>query len=230
MNTQLLVPAAGSGTRLGCAGPKALVDLGGKPMLVRTLERFQTLGLTDAALVLAPPEYVAGFTSALKKTFPTVRVIPGGAERQDSVRAGLDAIDPSTEIVVIHDAARPFVPPAAVQASIEAAAAVGAATVAIPAVDTILKEDGDGFLDSTPERRYLWACQTPQTFRVEIIRDAHRRAIAKNIFVTDDATLARRFGARVKLVNGSPLNFKVTTPADLELARLLLREGIPCSV
>jgi 2-C-methyl-D-erythritol 4-phosphate cytidylyltransferase len=98
--------------------------------------------------------------------------------------------------------------------------------VAIPSVDTILVGDKDGFLVSTPERARLWACQTPQTFRVGVIREAHRQARAQGFTATDDASLVRRVGGRVKLVLGTPLNFKITTPFDLAMAQLVLEEGL----
>lgn len=228
MKTQLLLAAAGMGTRLGGNEPKALLDVGGRPLLVRTLERLAPLGLADCAVVTAPPARLSEFQKLLNETFPqrSIRVIAGGAERQHSVWMGLEALDAGTEIVVIHDAARPFVPIESVRTSIDAAAEFGAATVAIPVIDTILIDDGGAFLQDTPDRRTLWACQTPQTFRVDTIREAHRRAAAADYLGTDDASLVRRYGGRVKLVIGSPMNFKITTPADLALARLAWQEGL----
>jgi 2-C-methyl-D-erythritol 4-phosphate cytidylyltransferase len=228
VNVQLLVPAAGAGARLGSALPKALVDLAGEPLLVRTLRRFESVGLLANAVVVAPAAERARFEAALDKAFPGVpiRLVPGGAERQESVGLGLEALSPGTDVVVIHDAARPFISADSVRASIEAAAEHGAATVAIPAVDTILRADGEGFLESTPDRARLWACQTPQTFRVEVIRAAHAHARKERLHVTDDATLVRLAGGHVKLVMGAPLNFKVTTPADLAVAELIIREKL----
>jgi 2-C-methyl-D-erythritol 4-phosphate cytidylyltransferase len=223
VKTQLLIPAAGLGVRLGAEGPKALVPLAGKPMLAHTLERFRPLGLIPAAIVLIAPEHRALFETALDAAFPgmALRLVPGGAERQESVANGLAALDADTEIVVIHDAARPFVATASIQASIEAAAEFGAATVAIPSVDTILEGDADAFLTATPDRTRLWACQTPQTFRTEVIREAHRRARADGFLGTDDASLVRRIGGPVKLVHGTRLNMKLTTPDDRRLAELI---------
>jgi 2-C-methyl-D-erythritol 4-phosphate cytidylyltransferase len=153
-------------------------------------------------------------------------IAQGGAERQDSVRLGLALLDADTRIVVIHDAARPFVSLESVQASIQAAEACGAATVAIPSVDTVLHADANDYLIDTPDRRFLWMCQTPQTFQVDVIRQAHEQAARDGYEGTDDATLVRRTGARVKLVIGSPTNIKITIPADLEWAAYLIRQGI----
>ncbi len=228
MKTQLLIPAAGMGTRLGAGGPKALVDLAGRPMLVRTLEQLAPLGLTAQAVILAPAGHVADFEAVLASHFaadaPTV--IEGGAERQESVARGLDRLDPDTDIVAIHDAARPFVHPDTVQAAIDAAARYGAATVAIPSADTILVADPEDFLIETPDRSRLWACQTPQVFQVAVLREAHAQARESGYLGTDDATLACRTGHRVKLVPGTALNFKITTPADLALACCVVEKGL----
>ena len=103
---------------------------------------------------------------------------------------------------------------------------MGAATVTVPVIDTILQADENAFLVETPDRRYLWACQTPQTFRVDVIRRAHASAAAEGFLSTDDASLVRRMGEPVKLVMGSTLNIKITTPVDLSIATCLIREGL----
>lgn len=228
MKTRLLVAAGGMGTRLGLAGPKALVEIAGKPMLVRTLERFAGLGFLDDAVIVIPGGHEAAFEQALTSAFPSLRftLAAGGAERQISVSNGLDRLPTNTEIIVIHDAARPFVTETSIRASIESAEADGAATVAIPSIDTILCGDSDAYLIDTPDRQALWACQTPQTFQVDVIRRAHDAARRDGYVGTDDASLVRRVGGRVKLVMGSPLNFKITTPTDLALAECVVREGL----
>jgi 2-C-methyl-D-erythritol 4-phosphate cytidylyltransferase len=223
-----MIPAAGMGTRLGCSGPKALVDVGGKALVVRTLERFSPIGLLEDAVIIVTPGHENGFKSALARAFPgsPFTIVTGGAERQTSVQKGLDALSPNTEIVVIHDAARPFISQSTVTESMQAAAKCGAATVAIPAVDTVLRGDSGNWLVDTPPRHELWLCQTPQTFRVEVIRRAHAQAAEDDHVGTDDASLVRRMGERVKLIKGSPLNFKVTTPLDLKMAQWVVREGL----
>lgn len=226
--TQVIIPAAGAGTRLGCDGPKALVPLAGRPMLARTLERFRDAGLLNHAIIVAAAEHLAALEACTAESFPGYRLqfVLGGAERQDSVGNGLAALDPDTEIVAIHDAARPFVPVQAILASVRAAEAVGGATVAIRCIDTILEGDDGAFLQSTPDRRRMWACQTPQTFQVSALREAYARAQADGFLGTDDATVVRRAGTAVQLIEGSAYNLKVTTPADLTIAELLIREGI----
>jgi 2-C-methyl-D-erythritol 4-phosphate cytidylyltransferase len=228
VNAQLLIPAAGMGTRLGWGGPKALVPLEGKPLLAHTLTRFEDAGLIESAVILVPPGSEKTFRDALIETFPniTFKIVSGGNERQDSVRLGLDALAKDTEVVLIHDAARPFVSIEAIRSSIDAAQDVGAATVAIPTIDTILhSEDGES-LGDTPPRETMWACQTPQTFRLEVIRHAHAQAKENGYAGTDDATLVRQAGHPVKLVMGTPTNIKITTPSDFAFAETILREEL----
>ena len=139
MKHQLIVPAAGSGKRLGFECPKALVDLSGKPLLVRTLERFIPLDLLDNAIIPVSPGHEADFQDALTMAFPAVefRFVAGGAERQQSVANALSALDADTDIVIVHDAARPFVADTAIQEVLQAAETFGAATLAIPSIDTL---------------------------------------------------------------------------------------------
>ena len=224
----LLIPAAGLGSRLGCEGPKALLQLGGRSLLALTLERFRELALIARAVIAVPPSHRAAFEAEIANAFPkeSIRVVPGGAERQESVARALEELDKETEIVVIHDAARPFVMPEPVEASIAAASECGAATVALPCADTVLRADEAGYLDETLDRTRLWICQTPQTFQVEAIRQAHAAARDWHMTATDDATLVRCLERPVKLVAGSPLNFKITTPSDLALARLIVEEAL----
>lgn len=230
MKVQAVIPAGGLGQRLGQAVPKALVSVAGVPLLVRTLRRFEVLGLARDAVIVVPATHRDAFRSVLDAAFPgsDIRLVDGGEARQDSVRLGIAALDDDTEICVIHDAARLFISPDEIQAAINAAAKMGAATVAVPSVDTILVEDGHGFLQETPDRRRLWACQTPQVFRTEIILHAHMEALERALEVTDDATLVKICGYPVKLVPGSPLNFKLTTPTDLLVAEALIEKGMEC--
>lgn len=231
MKIQAVIPAGGMGQRLGQPIPKALVSVAGVPLLVRTLQQFGVIGLARNAVIVVPPTHRAEFRAVLDEAFPgsDIRVVDGGEARQDSVRLGIAALDDDTEICAIHDAARLFISPEVIQSAINAAIEMGAATVAVPSIDTILIEDGQGMLQETPDRRRLWACQTPQVFRTEIIRSAHQEAVARSMEVTDDATLVKRCGHTVKLVSGSPLNFKLTTPTDLLVAEALIEKGFSCA-
>lgn len=217
---RLVIPAAGQGTRLGQTEPKALVLIAGVPLLIRTLTVFEAVQLARSAVVLYPPGSLCEFEAALDAAFPghSIRLAEGGAERQDSVRIGLSHLDASTNLVVLHDAARPFVSPTIVEAAIEAATEYGGATAAIPAVDTILERSDDGMLAGTPDRRRLWACQTPQVFQLARFLEAHERARAEGRAFTDDATLFTAYGGTVKIVRGAAENRKITTNEDLRFA------------
>lgn len=228
MTARVLLAAAGTGTRLGGDRPKALANIAGRPLLVHTLTRFHAMGLAQGAVVLVTPGLADEFQAVLDSASLDVdlHLVEGGAERQISIQNGLAALPGDTDIVVIHDAARPFVSEEAVRASIEAAEQCGAATVALPSVDTILHGDADAFLVDTPPRETMWLCQTPQVFRTKVIRDAHERAKADGTQVTDDATLVKRYGNPVKLIPGDRLNFKITTPADIAFAEAVIKQGL----
>ena len=156
------------------------------------------------------------------RTTPAV-VVEGGARRQDSVRCGLAALDAACDIVVIHDAARPLVNVETIAGSIRTAAETGAALVATPARDTLKRVGPDATVSATLSRQDVWLAQTPQTFQVDLIREAHRRAQEQGVTATDDAGLVERLGRPVRVVPGDALNFKITTQDDLILAEALLR-------
>jgi len=224
MPTRLILTAAGKGERLGLSIPKALVPITENlPLAVYTLRRFLGIPLGSPVVITIPPNARERFAAAFAGfDWPwEIRFVPGGDTRQESVHLALEALPGDTDIACVHVAARPFIEPAVIEACIDAARAYGAATTAIPAVDTILEADPDRCLAATPDRARLWQCQTPQCFRFHLFRDAHRQARREHRLVTDDATLARLAGHPVRLVPGTPENFKVTTPADLRLARLL---------
>lgn len=227
MKHTLLLAAAGPGTRLGLHKPKALIDIGGVSLLVRTLRRFEAAGLVDGAVIAVAPESRAAFEAVLTEFYgqSNFRVVEGGAERQISVAKALAKVDESTDLVVIHDAARPFVDESDIQATIAAAEATGAATLATPCVDTILESDDGRMLIDTPARERLWLCETPQVFALDIIREAHARAAERGLRYTDDATLVRESGHPVKIVAGRPGNVKITTKADLAFAEYVVQKG-----
>jgi 2-C-methyl-D-erythritol 4-phosphate cytidylyltransferase len=225
LSTGLVIVAAGMGTRLGANRPKALIEVGGQPLLALTLSRLMAMHLFDSpAVVTFPAGHEAEFRRTLDAAGLVASLVPGGAERQDSVRLALEALSPRPEIVAIHDCARPFVPRRSVAEAVGAAREHGGATVAIPATDTILEADGEGFLHGTPDRARMWACQTPQVFQYETILAAHRRAAEEQLQCTDDASLARHYGCTVMLVHGSGFNIKITRPEDLPLAQRIMEE------
>ena len=152
------------------------------------------------------------------------RVVAGGSERQESVSKGLQAINsPNAEIVVVHNAVRPFVSVSQIIEVIERAKAVGAALLALPVTDTV-KEVTDGIVARTLDRRQIYLAQTPQAFRIDLLREAHRRANKENLLATDDAALVEGLGVPVAIVEGSPQNIKITRPSDLALGEMILKE------
>lgn len=228
MNVHVLVPAAGSGRRVGASLKKQYLDLGGRPVLIQTLLRLAAVPQVTAIHVIVPVNEVAYCRDELIDPYrldKLVRVVAGGKERQDSVRNGLDACGALTgDVVLVHDAVRPFFPVAQIGPLVQRAAVEGAAILAIPVQDTI-KEVFDGRVRATLDRQLLWQVQTPQAFRYERLREAHRRAVAADFTGTDDASLVEWCGWPVAVLAGHVHNFKLTTPADLTLARGLVAAG-----
>ncbi|WP_459548969.1 2-C-methyl-D-erythritol 4-phosphate cytidylyltransferase [Nocardia sp. X0981] len=208
-----LVPAAGRGVRLGATEPKAFVPIGGTPMLGLAVGGLIASGVVDEVIVMVPTELVEN-TAALLPPAAPVRVVPGGAERTDSVRAGLAAAGDCAYFLV-HDAARALTPPALIARVVaELRAGHPAVVPALPVVDTIKAVDAAGTVTGTPDRAALRAVQTPQGFSAEVLR----RAYTRPELATDDAGLVERLGIAVRTVAGDPLAFKITTPLDLRLA------------
>ena len=226
MHVNVVIVAAGKGTRLQSELPKPFLSVAGRPILVHTLRRFAPIEAVRRIIVVVAAGREALCREALHAHGPwpqPIAIVHGGAERQDSVRNGLAALETQCEIVVIHDAARPFIGVEAIQRSIDAAAEAGGAVVAAPVRDTIKRADAQRTVRETVSRHDLWLAQTPQTFRVGVIRAAHRWAQQQGITGTDDATLVEQMGRPVRLVPGDTLNFKITTPDDLALARAVLQ-------
>jgi 2-C-methyl-D-erythritol 4-phosphate cytidylyltransferase len=205
---------------------KQMLELGGAPLLIHTLKRFEHCDAVDQIILVLQPDLtgeVLGLISrfGLKKIS---RVVAGGAERQDSVYRGLQVLDENeTGVVAIHDAVRPFVRPQEIKLVIERAAAVGAAIMALPATDTI-KQVKSARIQRTLDRRRIYHAQTPQAFRFSIIREAYEKAYQDGFIGTDDSQLVERLGGRVSVVEGSPMNIKITRPLDLCLAEGILRQ------
>jgi 2-C-methyl-D-erythritol 4-phosphate cytidylyltransferase len=224
MRTVALVLAAGRGERLGHPLPKGFVPLAGRPLLLHALSVLEAVAEVERLVAVIPADAfdryrraIAG-AGALRKLAPPVA---GGRERQDSVRSGLAALPPGTELALVHDAARPLVRPEAVRRVVAAARATGAAILAAPVRDTI-KRVVDGRVAGTPPRAECWAAQTPQVFRVEILREALAKAEAEGVVATDDAQLVEALGVEVRVVAGDPDNLKITGREDLALAERLL--------
>lgn len=225
MVVNAVVVAAGKGERMGTAFPKPFLPVAGIPLVIRTLHSLSRSSLLRKIVLVIAAEYEPLCRQLLERHGPfpfPLTLAHGGLERQDSVHLGLAALDPDCDIVVIHDAARPFIAAEVIDASVAVAAEHGGALVAIPARDTIKRVNPDGLVVETVPRHDLWLAQTPQTFRVALIKDAHARAREQGVTVTDDAALLEWAGGTVKIVPGDGRNFKLTTPEDLQLAEAVL--------
>lgn len=214
-----LIPAAGQGTRLGLERPKAFVELAGTTLLERSIAAVRASGVVDEVVVMVPAELV----DAVQAEYPNVTVVAGGAERSDSVRAGLAAAG-DAEFVLVHDAARTLTPPRLfVDVVAELRAGADAVVPGLPVADTLKRVDAQGRVRDTPDRSELRAVQTPQGFTVDVLRRAHAGAAD----ATDDAGLVEALGTTVQVIPGDHLALKITTPFDLRLAQLLLSEEDP---
>ena len=224
-----IIPAAGSGTRLGGPIPKQFIEVAGAPILAHTIRRFDQCPEIGAIVVALPADRVAEYRAreAQVRLMKPVIYVSGGAERSDSILNALDAIaELQPEIVAVHDAVRPFVTPAQISAVIGKAQEVGAAILALPATDTI-KEVENGLIVGTLDRRRIWRAQTPQAFRYDLLRRANaeaRAAALPSAMLTDDSLLVERLGHPVAVVEGSAGNIKITTAEDLLLAAKLFEQ------
>jgi len=222
MRTSAVIVAAGSGSRLGAGQPKAFVSLGGRTLLARSLATVAALRELFEVVITVPPGMETEARAEARRAGMTipVKITAGGIERQDSVRIALSLTSAESDLVVIHDAARPFASPALFERCIEAAARCGGAIAAIPVADT-LKRVEKNMIEATLPRAGLYQAQTPQAFRRRLLIDAHERARAAGITATDDADLVERLGQRVEIVEAAALNLKITTRSDLQIAEAI---------
>jgi len=226
LHVNAVIVAAGKGERMGAFLPKPFLPLAGTPLFIHTVRSLARSSRIAGVILVVAAERETLCRDLLAAHGPfslPIRLVAGGPERQDSVRLGLAALDPACEVVVIHDAARPFITPEIIDQSITVAAEVGGALVAVQVRDTLKRVEQDGMVRETVSRQNLWLAQTPQTFRTSLIRAAHERAFAAGVQVTDDAALVEWLGGQVKIVPGDPVNFKITTPGDLHLAEAILK-------
>jgi 2-C-methyl-D-erythritol 4-phosphate cytidylyltransferase len=225
MRCSLIIPAAGRGTRFGGELPKQLLPLCGRPVLARSLDAFA--GLVDEAVLAVSDELrdaVTALVSAAPPPFP-VRLVAGGALRQDSVHAALIATDPRSDAVLVHDAVRPLVPRQCIEDCRAALRQHVAAVVAVPCAATVKRTrlaDGWNLVDQTVPRDDLWLAQTPQGFLRGPGLAAFARAAAERWICSDDVQVLERAGQRVAVVPGDARNFKITTPDDWAIAEALV--------
>ncbi|MFC1822699.1 2-C-methyl-D-erythritol 4-phosphate cytidylyltransferase [Thermodesulfobacteriota bacterium] len=227
--TVAIIPAAGSGIRMGTRQAKQFLDLADKPILTVTLERFQGCPCIDAVIPVVPPDDVNYCRNEIIEPYDLTKVtqvVAGGKRRQDSVRLGLEATHGDFDLVVIHDGVRPLVQETLIERTVAAATESRAVITGLPAKETVKEVSAEGWVIRTHDRRRIWLVQTPQVFRYEDIHAAHGRALREDWEeVTDDALLIERSGITVKMIEGSEENIKITTLHDLEWARALLMDS-----
>jgi 2-C-methyl-D-erythritol 4-phosphate cytidylyltransferase len=222
MQSLAILVAAGRGERMGQDRPKAFLQLAGEALLLRAARVFDEAPSVAAIVAVVPEREVDAATSLLTPVRKLLAVVPGGARRQDSVREGLKRAPAGFEgTVLVHDAARPLVDVALVEAVAREAAGSGAALPVLPLVDTV-KRVRDGLVLETLDRGELGAAQTPQGFRYALLVEAYEAAFRDRLTVTDEAMAVERLGAPVVAVPGSPRNRKITTPDDLAWAEGVL--------
>lgn len=225
-----VIAAAGEGKRFGDGARKQFLPLGGKPVLAYSAETISRSDLIGEIIIVVPGDCLGSVKTDIvdRLSIPKVsRIIPGGPERQDSVRNGFDSISGRPDIVVVHDGARPLVTQELLEEVIREAYACGGALAALPSNDTIKRSSGGMYVDGTTPRESLWLAQTPQAFGYDVLKNAFSKASDDGFRGTDESQLVERTGVKVKIVKGSPYNIKITNPEDLRLGELILkiREG-----
>jgi 2-C-methyl-D-erythritol 4-phosphate cytidylyltransferase len=225
VGTVAIITAAGKGRRMGSKIKKPYLTLAGRPILARAIMPFEYSKAINAIIIVTAPGDEGFCLKNIVKKFgfkKIAKVIQGGKERQDSVMSGIIAANGGWDVVVVHDAVRPFVEKDMIKRVIQSAQKCGAATIAVPVKDTI-KQASAGFVTKTLQREELWAIQTPQAFRFDILKKAHHLAAKQGFIGTDDCMLVERMGNKVAVVKGSYDNIKITTPEDIVLGKAILK-------
>ena len=221
----VVIVAAGTGSRMNMGINKQFIKLEGKEIIAYTIEKFYNNSNIEDIVVVVKEDESEFFKKEIldKYNFKNVKIAYGGKERQDSVYNGLKLLDEKCDVVLIHDGARPFVSDKIIDKSIEEAKEHKAIVVGVPVKDTIKVIDKDKNIVDTPNRSVLWAVQTPQTFDYNILIDAYKDAFKNKFYGTDDAMLVERIGYKVKMLEGSYNNIKITTQEDLNIGSQILR-------
>jgi 2-C-methyl-D-erythritol 4-phosphate cytidylyltransferase len=225
MKVLAIIPAAGVGVRMGTETPKQFLALEGVPIMVHTLRKFAAADPVNAMFLGLRPEDLERARKEIEREHfsKPLKLLEGGVTRQETVSRALAEAPATTEVVVVHDAVRPFISPEMIQQIIEAARKNGAAIFGIPSVDTVKQIERQIVLGTVPRERIVLA-QTPQAFRYEILKEAVKRAEADEFNGTDESSLVERLGYEVTVLMGSERNIKITNPWDLPLARLYIAQ------
>ena len=229
MKTIAIIPAGGAGKRLKSHVAKQYLLLNRLPVLLHTLKVFQKSKVIDNIILAVPQDDLVSIRHELIDKYRLTKVtiiVAGGKERQDSVRNSLLAINDKCDIVVIHDGVRPFVTQDLIKQIVAAAKTGGAAVAGVKAKDTIKETKKDNMIAATIPRQNLWLTQTPQAFKFELLKEAYKSAYDEKFYGTDDASLVERIGEKVKMIEGSYENIKITTSEDLIIAEALMKKKI----
>lgn len=223
INADVIILAAGSGKRMMADKNKILLDLGDRPIIAHTIAKFYNHPRVRKIILAIREEDRVQIDSIIDAYgFEDIVRVIGGAERQDSIYNCMGVLSDDTHILLIHDGARPFVDEDTITRSILETIECGATCVGVPSKDTVKIVDQEGIILDTPDRSQVWCAQTPQCFRLDLIREAHTRARQESFLGTDDASLVERYGHKVKMIMGSYMNNKITTPEDIRQARYIL--------
>lgn len=227
-----IIVAAGSSERMGF--DKVFAPIAGKPMIAYTIDAFERTACVNRVVLVGRSDSLPEFRKLLPAKTKVSSVVAGGAERNDSVRAGLKQVDPKSEFVAVHDAARPMITPEKVALLFEACREHGAATLAEPITDTLKRADVDSsgkgeverslIVTESVDRKQLYAMQTPQIFRRDLLEEAYEKALEKKVAVTDEVSAIELLGHKIVIVPNQDFNFKITYPRDFLLAEFVLRQ------
>lgn len=221
----VIIPAAGSGERMGSEIPKPFIKVGDKTILHHTVSRFLNVPGIVQVIIATSEKYIPeieAMSDSFSKGADFFKVVKGGAERQYSIYNALEYVSGQAHLVAVHDAVRPFIREELIVECCEVAEKVGGAVLGVPAKDTIKQVDNEQMITSTPNRVFLWQAQTPQIFRKELLVKAYQLALEDEYIGTDDASLVERIGGKIQMVEGDRENLKITYPVDLKIAELIL--------
>ncbi|MCC7202932.1 MAG: 2-C-methyl-D-erythritol 4-phosphate cytidylyltransferase [Nitrospirae bacterium] len=225
MKVTAIIPAAGKGKRMVHTVPKHFIRIENKPVLAHTLDVFEKCPEVHQVLVISrsgEEDYCLKEVVEKYGYKKVLKIVIGGDRRQDSVYSGIKELDEDTDIVVVHDGVRPFVSPGTLSEAVKLAMFADGVVTAVPVRDTIKDVGEDGIIRSTPDRSTLWNAQTPQVFKRRILEEAYLRAYNDKFSGTDESSLVERLGYRVKIMEGTPENIKITTKEDLLFAEVIL--------
>jgi 2-C-methyl-D-erythritol 4-phosphate cytidylyltransferase / 2-C-methyl-D-erythritol 2,4-cyclodiphosphate synthase len=224
MKVAAVIAAGGAGTRINAGVPKQFLEIAGKPILLHTIERISSLEEVTQIIIALPADHIPEATSILSRqsTPVPVQCVPGGRNRQESVRCGVSHVHPDADVIMVHDAVRPVCDREMMRRVLDAAWKKGAAVPGLPATETIQRVSRKGRVLATPPREELYAIQTPQAFHAGILRAALDRAYEAGFVGTDESSVVRWAGHPVIVVPGSPDNIKITRPIDLDIAERLI--------